>query len=79
MIANHQRKYKQFRETLIEARKAKGITQEELGKKLGVPQSLISKIERGVRRLDLVETLAILRALSIEPARFIKQVLSEID
>ena len=38
-----------------------GLTQEEVGRKLGVPQSYVSKSETGERRVDVVELLAFAR------------------
>lgn len=73
MIVGHRAKYQRFLRLLIESRKARGITQMELAKALGIEQSLISKCERGVRRLDFVEVLAILDALSIEPMKFFRE------
>jgi len=37
------------------ARKQKGLTQEQMARKLRESQSFISKCERGERRLDVVE------------------------
>lgn len=54
-------------ETLIAARRRAGITQVELSARLGKPQPFISKIERGVRRIDVVEFYAIARALGADP------------
>lgn len=42
-------------EKLHEARLSAGLTQVEVVEKLGKPQSYISKIERGERRVDIVE------------------------
>lgn len=47
--------YKQVREKLRSARPESGLTQEEVAKKLGKPQSYISKSEGGERRLDVTE------------------------
>lgn len=52
---------------LIEARKAAGVSQEELARRLGRKQPFISLIERGVRRIDVIEFYAMARALGIEP------------
>lgn len=42
--------------TLVrEIRIAAGVTQEELSRKLGRPQSFVSDVERGTRRLDVLE------------------------
>ena len=46
-----------FRDLLRQARLAAGLTQEDLAKKLGKPQSYVSKAELGERRLDFIETL----------------------
>jgi transcriptional regulator with XRE-family HTH domain len=49
------------------AREARGITQEEVAKRLGKPQSYVSKAEMGERRLDVVEFLHFMRAIEGEP------------
>ena len=51
-----------FRETLRELRDSKGLTQSELGERLGRQQSYISKYENGERRLDYLEVLEIVDA-----------------
>lgn len=40
---------------LCELRRESGITQAELARRLGVDQSLVSKIERRQRRIDIAE------------------------
>ena len=47
--------YKLLLAELRKARKEAGVNQTELGLRLGETQSFISKVERGERRLDLVE------------------------
>lgn len=44
--------YRAMLSVLVEARKAAGVTQIELARRLRKPQPFISKIERGVRRVD---------------------------
>lgn len=71
------RRYDRFRLLLIEARKAAGLTQGELAKKLSRPQSFVSKYERGERRLDVVEFLEVALAIGIDATNFIKKLDSE--
>ena len=68
------RKYARFRRLLADARRAAGLTQVELAKKLGRPQSFISKVERGQHRLDVIEFLEVARALKVDPARLLAEV-----
>ena len=51
----HQKDYKQIINRLREARIAAELTQVEAADKLGKPQSYVSKIELGERRLDVAE------------------------
>ena len=48
---------------LVEARKAAGLTQRELALRIGRPYTVIANIERGERQIDVVEFIAIARAL----------------
>lgn len=56
-----------MRENLIALRKGLGISQVELAKRLGKEQPFISRIERGERRIDVVEFYAIATALGLDP------------
>lgn len=53
--ALHTDGYERFKERLKEAREQSGLTQTEVAKKLGLPQSYVSKIESGEQRVDAVE------------------------
>lgn len=53
--------------TLVAARKRAGVTQVELAARLGKPQPFVSYVERGERRVDVIEFYAIARALGLEP------------
>ncbi|WP_256377851.1 helix-turn-helix domain-containing protein [Pseudochrobactrum sp. AO18b] len=57
---------------LIVARKDAGITQVELGKRLGQRQTFVSKFEQGERRLDVAEFLAVSRAIGADPHQIIR-------
>lgn len=48
---------------LIEARKNANLTQTQLAKKLGKPQSYIAKIENKDRKLDVIEFVYLSQAL----------------
>lgn len=50
---------------LVEARKAKGLTQAELADSLAKPQSFVAKYENGERRIDVIEFVDIAAALGI--------------
>ncbi len=55
----------EFVTRLRNARKVKGLSQAELGKLLGKPQSFVSKVETCERRLDLIEAAEWCLALGI--------------
>ena len=57
------REYIALRSLLRAIRKEAGVSQTELATRLGVPQSFVSKIESGERRLDIVELRRICAAL----------------
>jgi transcriptional regulator with XRE-family HTH domain len=65
--------YKGFRLLLIEARNSAGLTQIDIARKLGRPQSFVSKYERGERRLDVIEFIEVARAIGIDPPHFIRK------
>ena len=52
---------------LVETRKSKGVTQQELADCLQRPQSYVAKIETGERRLDVVEFVEWFQALNADP------------
>lgn len=53
--------YQRFLEQLRAARKAAGLTQADVARRLGRPQSFVSKCESGERRVDVVELAAFAR------------------
>lgn len=65
--------YQMVIRALRDARVAGHITQEELGKALGRPQSFIAKVENGERRLDIVEFVHLCRLVSIDPVSIINK------
>lgn len=62
-----------FQELLRTVRNNSGLSQVELAKKLGRPQSFVSKYENGERRLDIVELREICQILEIPLSTFVKR------
>jgi transcriptional regulator with XRE-family HTH domain len=64
---------------LIDARKARGLSQQALGDRVGSPQSHISKIEQGKTDLRLSGLIALARALDLEVALVPKKSVSAVE
>jgi transcriptional regulator with XRE-family HTH domain len=75
----YSREYAVVLRLLRAARDKAGITQVELAEKLGLTQSFVSKIERGDRRLDIVQLRTLCKALGVPLREFIEQLESELD
>lgn len=63
---------------LRELRLEKGVRQIELARRLGRPQQFVSYMESGVRRIDLVEFVVVVRALGGDPEKVFAKILVEI-
>jgi transcriptional regulator with XRE-family HTH domain len=61
------------------ARKAAGLTQTEVGERLRQPQAIISKCERGERRLDVIELRAYCNALGISYLKFLNKLEADLS
>lgn len=66
--------YESFLESMISARKAADITQQQLALRLQKPQSFVSKYERRERRLDVVEFVTICGSIEVDPCRIIREI-----
>ncbi len=64
---------------LRDERRKRGVTQSQLAERLGRPQSYVAKIEKGERRLDLIEFLGVAKALRVGSSRFVKRLESELS
>ena len=60
------------------ARKKSGVTQIDLAERLGQTQSFVSKVERGDRRLDIVQLRTILLEFGVSLPDFASQLEAEI-
>ena len=76
--SRHTPAYEGLLAALVEARRAAGMTQVRLAERLGRPQSFVHKYETGERRLDVVETFVIVRALGHDPLTFLARTLPEL-
>ena len=68
-------RHQEFIAFIASARKAAGISQVELAERLGKPQSFVSKVERGERRLDVIEFCQLAEALGHHPAKLLEEFL----
>jgi transcriptional regulator with XRE-family HTH domain len=59
---------------LADARKARGMTQADVAKALGKPQSFVAKYENGERRIDVIEFVDIAAALGVVAGDILAQV-----
>ena len=74
MKSIHLAEYRKVINILRIIREEKGVTQEELALKLGVKQTIISKIETCERRLDIIELRKICKALNISLIDFVNNI-----
>jgi transcriptional regulator with XRE-family HTH domain len=63
--------YKQFIKLLRTSRERSGLTQQEIAVRLKSTQTIVSKCERGERRLDVVELKAWCYAIGITLNEFL--------
>lgn len=71
MKATHSKAYRQLLHRLRKARLEAGLKQADVAKKLNRPQSYISKIELGERRIDPIELKALAAIYKQPLAKFL--------
>jgi transcriptional regulator with XRE-family HTH domain len=67
-------RYQRLRQLVRGERKAKGLSQAAVARRLGRPQSYVADFERRERRLDVIEFLAFADAIGFDPATVLADV-----
>lgn len=67
-----------LRQMLRGAREQAGLTQGDVSKAVGKSQTFLSDVERGVRRLDVIELWEICQAMGLDLSEFIAQFEAEL-
>jgi len=70
----YSREYGAILRVLQDAREEAGLTQEQLALRLGESQSFVSKVERGERRLDILELRQVSQALMLPFLKLVKRI-----
>lgn len=73
------KQHQDFIRALREVRRSKGMTQVQLSERLDRAQSYISNIERGERRIDVIEFMAIAAALNRDAAELFSEIVSRMN
>lgn len=74
----HTQQYRRLVRELVETRLKSGLSQADLARRLDRPPSFVAKVELCERRLDAIEFLVWLRAVSNEPETLINALLREL-
>ncbi len=64
--------YQRLIECLCAERTSRGISQRDLSKRLSMPVTYIGKVEKGIRRIDVIELAELCSALGIEFENFLR-------
>lgn len=64
-----------LREILVQARHTAGLTQDIVAERLDKPQSYVSKVEKGERRLDVIEFVRVCQAIGRSPSGVLDEVI----
>jgi transcriptional regulator with XRE-family HTH domain len=65
--------YRRLCRLLVQARREAGLQQVDVAKLLGRPQSYVSKVESGERRLDVAEFVELASAIQADPLRILRR------
>lgn len=65
--------YRTFLKLMVETRREASVHQSELADRISWDQPTISNAERGIRRLDVIEFVAIAKALDVDPVELMAE------
>jgi len=74
-VSIHHPHYQLLTKLLREVREQRGLSQVELAERLGNTQTFVSKVERGERRLDVVELIEFCEAMEVPVDQWLKDYL----
>jgi len=77
--STHYPRYQRFLDALRAARQAAGVTQTELAGRIGNRQVFVSKLERGDRRMDVVDLFEYCEAAGIDVLGFLGELKDVLD
>lgn len=60
-------------EVLVSVRQKRGLKQSEVAARLSLPPSHLAKVEKGTRRLDVIELIQLAVALEIDAGDLVQQ------
>jgi transcriptional regulator with XRE-family HTH domain len=69
----HRHEYAEFLRLIRESRQRAGVTQAQCSDALGRSQSFMSDVERGTRRLDLIQVRDLCKVLGTDLPKFVRQ------
>ncbi|SEJ82341.1 helix-turn-helix protein [Marinovum algicola] len=68
-----------LRDALVAARKATGLTQEQLAVRLKCHQSFVARVESGERRIDVIELIVLARAMEVDASTLLAKAEGAMD
>jgi transcriptional regulator with XRE-family HTH domain len=75
--AKYSSTYLRLRQLLVASRKEAGLHQAEVAKRLGRPQSFVSKVESGERRLDVGEFVELAAVLNTDAVAILRRAIGK--
>ena len=70
----HTAAYQKLTALLLAARRDSGLTQQQVADRLNTHQSYVAKVEKGERRIDVVEFIQLVRVIGASSPALIKKI-----